>query len=131
MFLALYLARQFTVHYFLESTITGVVYLYTLRRWLMPQIQEDSVKSVCVQDGAPALHHIGFIVYENILTEYSTVLEWPCSPAMTLSKLFFWSIVKDDVLVLALTANLLQLRERIITAVVTTDQIALQSLVRT
>lgn len=60
MFFVPYLTRQFKAHYFLESTILGVVYLYTFR--LMPEIQEDKVKLVCVQDGAPAVDLISFIV---------------------------------------------------------------------
>jgi hypothetical protein len=38
--------------FFIESTLTGIIYLDTLREWLMPQLQEDIPDLIYKQDGA-------------------------------------------------------------------------------
>lgn len=44
---------------FQEPSVTRVIYLNMLNKWVMPQLYEDSSNFIFVQDGALAHWHLG------------------------------------------------------------------------
>lgn len=101
----------------------GAVYLDMPSECLMPQLQEDSVDCVWVQDGAPHCFHI------VSWRESPTVLVWPCSshqpldvamtstyPDLTSYDCFVTTVFERHHICTSKSSILLQLRERIVAA---------------
>jgi hypothetical protein len=51
--------------FFIESTVTGIIYLDMLREWLMPQLQDDIPDLIYQQDGAPPHFHNEMMSYPH------------------------------------------------------------------
>jgi hypothetical protein len=94
--------------FFMETTITGIVYLHMLQQFLIPQLGEDDQEG-CIhfqQDGAPP-HYFE-----------AAPIAWPLrSPDLTPLDFFLWGFVKGRVFVPPLHANVAELRTRITAAV--------------
>jgi hypothetical protein len=89
--------------FFIESTVTGIIYLSTLIEWLMPQLQEDIPHLIYQQDGAPPHFRKEVRPYldERLRNRWigrGGFMEWPPrSPDLTRMNLFLWGFVKDNV----------------------------------
>ena len=124
-FCALSKERVYGPFFFMETTITGIVYLDMLQEFLIPQLDEDDQEGRIhfQQDGAPP-HYLGE-VREYLNTRFpgrwigrAAPIAWPPrSPDLTPLDFFLWGFVKDRVFVPPLPANVVELRTRI-TAVV-------------
>jgi hypothetical protein len=92
----------------METTITGIVYLYMLQQFLIPQLDEDDQG--------------GHIQFQQKVREYlntcfpgwwicrAAPIAWPpCSPDFTPLDFFLWRFVKDRVFIPPLPANVTEL----------------------
>jgi hypothetical protein len=104
--------------FFMETTITGIVYLDMLQQFLIPQLDEDDQEGrIHFQQAAP---HYLEEVREYLNTRFpglwigrAAPIAWPPrSPDF-----FLWGFVKDRVFVPPLPANVAELRTRITAAV--------------
>ena len=124
-FCALSRERVYGPFFFMETTITGIVYLDTLQEFLIPQLDENDQEGRIhfQQDGAPP-HYLGE-VREYLNTRFpgrwigrAAPIAWPPrSPDLTPLDFFLWGFVKDRVFVPPLPANVVELRTRITAAV--------------
>jgi hypothetical protein len=97
----------------METTITGIVYLYMLQQFLVPQLDEDDQEGRIhfQQDGAPP--HYLEEVREYLNTRFpgpwigrAALIPWPPrSSDLTPLVLFLWGFVKDRVFVPPLPAK--------------------------
>ncbi|PNF20647.1 hypothetical protein B7P43_G03034 [Cryptotermes secundus] len=110
---------------FMETTITGSVFLDVLQEFLIPQLDEDDQEGRIhfQQDGAPP-HYLGE-AREYLNTRFpgrwigrAAPIAWPPrSPDLTPLDFFLWGFVKDRVFVPPLPANVVELRTRITASV--------------
>jgi hypothetical protein len=113
--------RVYGPSFFMETTITGIVYLNILQHFLIPQLYERGQEGRIhlQQDGAP-LHYLGE-VREYLNTCFSGLWigrAWPLglpprSPDLTALDFFLWGFVKDRVFVPSLIANIVEFRTTI------------------
>jgi len=119
-FCALSKERVYGPFFFMETTITGIVYLDMLQEFLIPQLDEDDQEGRIhfQQDGAPP-HYLGE-VREYLNTRFpgrgigrAAPIAWPPrSLDLTPLDFFLWGFVKDQVFVPPLPANV-ELRTQI------------------
>jgi len=119
-FCALSKERVYGPIFFMESTITGIVYLDMLQEFLIPQLDEDDQEGRIhfQQDGAPP-HYLGK-VREYLNTRFpgrwigrAAPIAWPpCSPDLTPLDFYLCGFVKDRLFVPPLPANVVELRAR-------------------
>jgi hypothetical protein len=96
MFCTLSKERMYGPFFFMETTVTGIVYLDMLQQFLIPQLDEDDKEGRIhfQQDGAPP-HYLGE-VREYLSTRFpcqwigrAVLIEWPPrSPDLTPLNLF-------------------------------------------
>ncbi|PNF42433.1 hypothetical protein B7P43_G10117, partial [Cryptotermes secundus] len=111
--------------FFMERTITGIVYLDMLQEFLIPQLDEDDQEGRIhfQQDGASP-HYLGE-VHEYLNTCFpgqwigrAAPIAWPPRPPdLNPMDFFLWGFVKDRVFVQPLPANVVELRTRITASV--------------
>jgi hypothetical protein len=95
--------------FFMETTITGIVYLDMLKQFLIPQLDEDDQggRIYFQQDGAPP-HYL-----EEMDWSRGADSRPPRSPDLTPLDFFLWGFVKDRMFIPPLPANVAELRIRI------------------
>jgi hypothetical protein len=111
--------------FFMETTITGIVYLDILQQFLIPQLDEDDQGHIHFQqDGAPVRYLVE--VLEYLSTRFpgrcngqAAPIAWPPrSPDLTPFDCFLWGFVTDLVSVPPLRANIAGPRTRITAPVI-------------
>jgi hypothetical protein len=124
-FCALIKERVYGPFLFMETTITGIVYLDMLQQFLFPQLEEDDQEGrIHFQQGGAPPHCLGE-VREYLSTRFpgrwigrTSPIAWaPRSQELTHLEFFLWWFVKDQVFVSTLPANVVELRTRITAAV--------------
>ncbi|PNF19071.1 hypothetical protein B7P43_G11300 [Cryptotermes secundus] len=108
--------RVYGHFFFMETTITGIVYLDMLQESLIPQLDEDDQEGRIhfQQDGTPPHYHE---VREYLNTHFqgrwigrAAPIAWPpLSPDLTRLDFFLWGFVKDRVFIPPLPANVVEL----------------------
>lgn len=132
-FAAMSSSRVYGPFFFMEKTVTGIVYLDMLQLWLMPQLQEDYSSFIFQQDGAPPhyLNHVRHFLNNELPHRWigrgsdddNRLLPWPPrSPDLTPCDFFLWGYIKDRVFVPPMPRDLQDLRQRITTAFATIDR---------
>ncbi|KAG8303110.1 hypothetical protein J6590_108196 [Homalodisca vitripennis] len=112
--------------FFMERTVTGIIYLDMLQNFLIPQIDEDEQQDAPFyyqQNGAPP-HYLTDVRdflngrFPGRWIGRSGQIAWPPrSPDLTPMDFFLWGFIKDKVYVPPLPASLADLRRRITAAV--------------
>lgn len=124
--------------FFCENTVTGTSYLDMLNLWLFPQLNNDSDNFVFQQDGAPPHWKLDVREYLNhelphrwigrVGADDQALFPWPPrSPDLSPCDFYLWGYLKDRVYIPPLPRTLVELRERINTAVMTIDEMMLQN----
>ena len=128
-FCAIFRRCVFGPFFFAKDNVTGKVYLDMLENWLMPQLADEEVQGyIYQQEGAPPHWHKEVREYLNehlpgrwvghAAATDNTFCTWPPqSPDLTVCDFFLWGFVKYNVHVPPLPKTVLELRERINTAI--------------
>lgn len=72
MFCVLSCEKVYRPFFFQETSVTRVIYLNMLNKWLMPQLYEDSSNFIFVQDGALALRGLSSM---NIFLDHGLAVQ--------------------------------------------------------
>jgi hypothetical protein len=103
--------------FFMETTITGIVYLDTLQQFLIPQLDGDDQEGrIHFQQDCTPPHYLKE-VREYLNTRFpgrwigrAAPIAWPPrSPDLTPLDFFLWGLVKDRVFIPPLSANVAEL----------------------
>lgn len=131
-FCAISKTKLYGPFFFIEQTVTGIVYLDMLQVWLFPQLTTDSSTFILQQDGAPPHWSTNVRNFLNTELPHRWIgragpgdvprLPWPPrSPDLTPCDFFLWGYVKDKVYVPPMPTTLQELKERITAAVTDID----------
>jgi hypothetical protein len=110
--------------FFMEKTITGIVYLDMLQQFLIPQLDDDQEGRIHFQQDYAPPHYLEE-VHDYLNTRFpvrwtgrSAPIAWPPrSPDLPSLDFSLWGFVKDRLFVPPLLANVTELRTPITAAV--------------
>ena len=119
---------------FFDENVTGDNYLHMLQAWLMDRLTANEAEDfIFKQDGAPAHWKLSVRAYlnENLPGRWigragnddSVLLKWPPrSPDLTPCDFFLWGYVKGLVYIPPLPTNVVELKQRISSALETVTE---------